>query len=370
MPKIKFIQVLKIGLILLIGVFIGCIFSFLIFPKFKNAIDLDNIYGKPLVEIDGKVWTSTSLPKDTAIEYYNLENNIFNAEKYFVSQVALRIALAKDAGKQKNTDRFPNIQELLKMYPVEDNEVKKYYDNLVQKEGVAVFSGQSYEKIKPQLKAQLTNQKSVDLASKKLHEMILSKRIKILLPPLLGPPINFDLSLFPSRGNQNAEITFINIYDYTDPNSREIENDLNEIVKKYSSKIKFISIGYPLFSTGLSAALARGSFCAKEQGDKQFWDFHNKIFLSKIPKYQGELNKTSSKKMDDKVIEFAKEVNINTVLFEACLNSNKANNYIQNVKSQLSYSNGFQGIPSFYLNRRPITYALNEIERSLQLKLK
>lgn len=258
----------------------------------------------------------------------------------------------------------------MKILPVEDNEAKRYYDSLVQKNGIAIFSGQSYDKIKQQLKSQLTNQKITELASKKLHELILSKKIKILLPPLSEPPANLDLSSYPSRGNQNAEITFVNIYDYTDPNSREIENDLKKIVKNYSSKIKFISVDYPLFPDGLSGAFAWGSFCAKKQGDKQFWAFHNQIIHSSVPKLEGNIDINSVKKMNDKVIEFAKVVNMDTAVFESCLNSIEANNYIRKVRNQLISSNGFQGVPSFYLNRKPISYSLNEIENILQSKLR
>lgn len=243
------------------GFFLGVIAAVVLFFKNtnENIIRNESYFGKPIIEVDGKKWTTLSLPKEAVFEYYNLQNNIYSAENNFASQAALRIALAKDQGKYIGIDNYPSLKELLDVQPVEDTEVKNYYDKHVSK------FGQSYDKVKNQLKQQLYNQKISEQSNNIVQDLIKNNRIKLLINNNEPSLFNIDMSGYPIRGNKDSDLVFLNIFDFVDPKSRVAENELREIYEKFSSKIKFISVIYPLYPSGLSGMLARVHFVQKHR---------------------------------------------------------------------------------------------------------
>lgn len=84
-------------LILFFSGLITGIFVNLIFQHFQNRHDTSrNILVKKIVKIEDKIWTSADLPNDLLIEYTNIENNIYSAQKRFADHLALKIILAKE----------------------------------------------------------------------------------------------------------------------------------------------------------------------------------------------------------------------------------------------------------------------------------
>ena len=72
MFKIKISKKIKYLFIFIFGGLFGVILNN-IFINFKKSNNNDSfqLFGKALVEVDGKVLSSTFLPKDSVFEYYN-----------------------------------------------------------------------------------------------------------------------------------------------------------------------------------------------------------------------------------------------------------------------------------------------------------
>ncbi|APJ03779.1 DsbA family protein [Silvanigrella aquatica] len=350
---------------LISGVFIGIILSifiFYIYNIFSNKNLKDQFLGKKLIEVNGKIWYGEALPNEALIDYYNLEGNIDHAEKEFASQIGLRIALANENGVTDFSKGIPSLNELIKIEPISEIELKKYYDFHLKKDGPIVFYGQSFDKIKEQLRFQLNNQKRTDIAEKKLQEYILSNKIKFLLPPFKGPPTDFNFALYPSRGNKNSYITFVNIYDYNDSKSIEVEKKLKNYIKNNSNQIKLISVNYPLVNDLNGSLFSRGEFCTKKIDENQFWNYHDRVFDS-IENYKNKLSYEKSEKI---LINIVKELNMNEEQFVKCLHSPDSVNYVQNLRNKLNSVRGFHEVPSFYVNQRPLSITLNEIDTTLK----
>lgn len=133
----------------------------------KKAVDLTSTLGKQFIVVDGKTWDSGVLPGDSAMDYFTLQSNIYNAEKNFAGQTAVRIALANDAGKKVTATDLPKIEELLPIANVSDEEAKKYYDKVVNQMGPGFFGNQPFEKIKTQLQMQMSQQKAGETIMRK-----------------------------------------------------------------------------------------------------------------------------------------------------------------------------------------------------------
>ncbi|APJ03373.1 DsbA family protein [Silvanigrella aquatica] len=361
--KLKLIKKIHV-LFLLIGMIIG-----FFIPKFiqhKSTLD-KSIFGEPLFELDGKVWFSNTLPQNMLFDYYGFEKNIYDAKREFLLKSALRIALAQDNGKMKE---LPPLQNLIEITPFDDALAKKYYDTAIRINGVQIFGGKSFDKVKNLIKMQLAYQKSNEIIDKKSGEMLSKNKIKILLPALIGPPLEMDLTLYPVRGNKKSEITVVDINDYANDKSRKNEIELKKIVKKYADKIKFVSVNFPQDNYGLSGYYEKNSFCAQEQGEEKFWTFRDKL-LDLISEDSKNLEKKSKEiitQLEYKpIIDIAKNSGLNINQLIKCVSSGEAQQHVQKVRSQFLALKGFQGTPSLYINNRPVSVQLDKVEEAFEL---
>lgn len=335
----------------------------------KKAVDISSAVGKPLITVDGKTWESASLPGDSGMDYFTLQNNIYNAEKNFAGQTAARIALANDAGKKVSATELPKIEELLPVVPVTDAEAKQYYDKVIAQMGASVFGGQSFDKIKGQLQMQMSQQKVGESVMRKIQELEAGGRIKILLTAPLSPPVKLDLTGYPIRGNKEANTVLVEVADYLCAHCRESEAVVEKIYKEFSSNVKFVNIAFPLNPQGLSGALARGAYCATKQGEKQFRDYHSQAFQVPFSKATPPVGAEPTKSFNDEAIKVAKEAKLDVASFETCITSNDANEYLNKVQNQFNSSTGFKGTPTFYLNGRLIEVNPQQLEATLKTAL-
>jgi protein-disulfide isomerase len=89
---------------------------------------------------------------------------------------------------------------------------------------------------------------------------------------------------------------------------------------------------------------AEASECAADQD--AFWEYHDKLFVSQSGENQGAFNK-------DNLKQFAADINLDTVAFNACLDSGK---YTQAVQEQTATANqlGVRSTPAFVINGVPV----------------
>jgi protein-disulfide isomerase len=359
---IFFIGGLLIGIIGTSGVMIS--------KNSKKAANLSEILGVPLVRVDGKVWGSRTLPGDAGMEYYHLEGNIYNAQKNFVNQTAVRIALAKDFGKTVSATELPKIEELFMVPPVEEAEVRSYYDKLVSQMGRGAFhQNQSFEKVKAELQEQMYKQKVSYALTQKLEELEAKGRVQFLFEPPVSPPIHLELEGFPARGNTQSSTVLVEVADYLCAHCREAEVVLNKIYQDFSSKVKFVSVAYPLSPQGLSGALVRGGFCAFQQGISKYYDYSEHAFQVPLSYMQPSQGQDPNTAFRDVTMGVAKLAKLNVEEFSKCASSHDADVYIQKIQKQFNASTGFQGTPTFYLNGRLIQVPLSRLEATLRATL-
>ncbi|MES2615252.1 MAG: thioredoxin domain-containing protein [Bdellovibrionota bacterium] len=329
-----------------------------------NKVQGEFVMGTPLVKVDGQVYTTANLPGDAAMEYYMLESNIFNAKQNFADQVAIRIALAKDAQKKVDTNSLPKLAELLSLKSVSDAEAKNYYDAVVAKMGKGVFGNQPFEKIKPKLEARMNQEKASKIVTTKVQELQSGGRIHFLLTPPVAPDVPLNVAGYPTRGNQNSTVTLVEVADYLCPHCREAEPVMENIYKEYKDKIKFVQVSFPLAAEGLSGALTRGAYCANKQD--QFWKYHSAAFQVPWEKSQAPAGQQPQTYFNNVAIDIAKNAGLEPKSFSTCLTSNSATEYIKSVQSAFDESKGFKGTPTFYLNNKMIQASPEQLESTLR----
>lgn len=172
-------------------------------------------------------------------------------------------------------------------------------------------------------------------------------------PLVAGSVVQVSSDDDPFLGQTNAPVTIIEFSDFQCPYCRALWRDaLPQIKSKYidTGKVKFVYRDFPLDIHPMAQATAEAGACANEQG--KFWQFHDKVFEEQDKQGQGTIRYGEA---DLKT--WAKEVGLNAVKFNGCLDSGK---YKQEVEKDLQdgIAAGVTGTPGSFINGRQLKGAL------------
>jgi protein-disulfide isomerase len=142
-------------------------------------------------------------------------------------------------------------------------------------------------------------------------------------------------------GNHDAPVTLVEFTDYQCPFCSRFHTDTYPQLKKDfidTGKVRFISRDLPLSIHKQAFPAARAARCAGEQN--KFWDMRH--VLSSNPKNLGEIE----------IGQYARNLGLDSVRFQACLESNKYDTDIRRDEAD-ARSIGIAGTPAFILGTSP-----------------
>ena len=156
----------------------------------------------------------------------------------------------------------------------------------------------------------------------------------------------FSLSIFtanssPFLGNENAPITLVEFGDYQCFFCNKFFHETEgAIIKNYveTGKVKIIFKDYTIIGPD-SISAAQATHCANDQG--KFWEYHDDLYDN----WDGENNGWASV---NKLKEFAKNLGLDSVMFDECLDSNKYENLVL-ASSTDAKTLGLSGTPGFFV---------------------
>ncbi len=161
------------------------------------------------------------------------------------------------------------------------------------------------------------------------------------------------------KGNADAPITIVEFSEFQCPFCKKFFDETYlQIVKDYvdTGKVKYVFRDFPLEFHPNAQKAAEAAECAGEQG--KYWEMHDALFTN-----QDKLDIVSLK-------SYAKELKLNTVKFDACLdNGDMAEEVKKDAVDGQSY--GVSGTPAFFINGKLISGAMpysafvTEIEAAL-----
>lgn len=149
-----------------------------------------------------------------------------------------------------------------------------------------------------------------------------------------------ELSSAPYWGNPQAKVVVVEFGDFECPYCLQEFPIIRQIMYKYQAQVKFIWRDFPISENHPQAIVsAKAAHCADEQG--KFWQMHDKLFIN-----QANLEVAALK-------EYAKQLNLDMVKFNQCLDSEKYKNQIT-----LDYAEGLKfgvpGTPTFFINGQKV----------------
>lgn len=143
------------------------------------------------------------------------------------------------------------------------------------------------------------------------------------------------------RGNKNAKVTLVEYSDYECPFCKTFHPTMQELMKTYGDKIRWVYRDYPLSFHQNAAKEAEASECIAELGgDDAFWKYTDAIFERTTSNGTGFAL--------DKLGPLAAELGVDQTAFQQCLDSGK---YTQHVTDQTAdgTTGGVSGTPSTFI---------------------
>jgi protein-disulfide isomerase len=299
----------------------------------------------PLFELDGQTYGENDLPSDVRAMAYEARSEEHERLEALLTQFALRLSLAREKDKTVKPDALPPLDQLLGATPPTEDEIKQLYEQ----NKARLPQGMTYEQVKPEIEKFVVSQKQQGAINEKLDALRSGGKLKMLLPEPQAPVVALDLKGFPAKGLASA--TLVEVSDYLCPHCQQSLPEVEATVKELGDKIKFVQVDYPLNPDGLSGQLARGGFCAQQQGDEAFWKYHEAAFKTAIDKGW----KTSDPTMPDPFADIATTAGagLDAAKLVACADSPEAKGFVSAAVDQFQKA-GVNGTPSFFLNGRKL----------------
>ncbi|HHP7235249.1 MAG TPA: thioredoxin domain-containing protein [Desulfobacterales bacterium] len=146
-----------------------------------------------------------------------------------------------------------------------------------------------------------------------------------------------DLSGSPSKGPENAPVKIAVFTDFQCPYCAKLAEMIDQVVDKYPEKVRVVFKNYPIRSHQYAEKAALAALAAERQG--KFWEFHDLLFAD-------------YRNLDDeKVREFARELNLDMEKFESDWSDPRLSAQIQTDTRQGSQA-GVRGTPTVFINGR------------------
>ncbi|MEK7065025.1 MAG: thioredoxin domain-containing protein, partial [Patescibacteria group bacterium] len=136
-------------------------------------------------------------------------------------------------------------------------------------------------------------------------------------------------------GAEKAQITIVEFVDFECAYSREAYSVIKSVTQKYNSVVRIVFKHLPSEQLNPDAEIAaNASACAKTQG--KFWEYHDLLFERK------KLDLTS-------LLDYARELKLNTDQFNLCLTENKFEKDIAQDMMDAAQL-GLKGTPTYIVN--------------------
>lgn len=154
-------------------------------------------------------------------------------------------------------------------------------------------------------------------------------------PPILDPPVKISIDGAPSMGPASARITLVEFSDFECPYCSKAIHAIADVLKAYPNDVRLVYKEYPLDMHPHARLAAEAALAANAQG--KFWQMHDKLFAN---------FRNLSR---DNMIEWAKELGLDTARFTADLDSGKYKAAVQKDVNE-GDALGIEGTPTVYVN--------------------
>lgn len=261
------------------------------------------------------------------------------SQRYEALRQGLEQMIAEELYAREAQARGTTVETLAKQ-EVEDKvsaptaeQIQQVYDGAKEEIG-----DQPLDSVRPRIVAFLREQQQAERNQAFVAELKQRYKPTVSLRP---PTVNVGDGGRPARGNAKAPVTIIEFADYECAFCRRSAATIDQVLKTYGDKIRFVWRDYPLPFHEHARPAAEAARCAEAQG--RFWEYHDKLFAGEDLAV-------------DRLKELATAVGLDRAKFDACLTQTPSTASIDKDIADGS-SAGVRGTPAFFINGRFISGA-------------
>jgi protein-disulfide isomerase len=292
--------------------------------------------------VAAKIGTVTITEQDL---HDGIESDIYEAEQklYDIKFNRLKtLVIEKLMKSDPKSKGMSNDQYMDKYITAKAKVSNKQIDAFIKEKKIPAQS------INPQIKERIKSYLLVEEKKKMIDSWLASKTkktpIEVYLDKPTRPSYKVEVADAPFAGGEKATVEVVEFSDFQCPFCARAAEILNQIKKKYGSKVKvaFKQFPLPFHSQAKTASVA--ALCANEQSTKFFWKMHDAMFADQ------------SKLAVEALKETAKKIGVNIKKFNECLDSNR---YLKQVDADIEQGKkvGVKSTPTFYVNGQQVTGA-------------
>ena len=178
------------------------------------------------------------------------------------------------------------------------------------------------------------------MGSEQVTEAVIKKFIEEFTPP-----VEFDLTKTPWKGDPNAPITIVEFADFECPHCALMGTILKDVIKERPKAIRVYFKQFPLPFHKMAPLASQATLAAHRQD--MFWPMHDIIFDN-----QSELS-------PEHFIRFAEQLGLNMMVFRADFASPEIQKQIESERNEGAKA-GLQGTPTLYFNGKVYSGEINK----------
>ncbi len=293
-----------------------------------------------LATVTGKTITAAMIDERLRPVIYKLRLNTYLIEKEALDQAIYNLLLLAEANRRNVApEELVRTEISEKTHQPTETEISKFYN-----ENKSSIQG-GLDAVRSQIVSYLQNQEQQKLESTLADKLRKQANIRMLIsePPALVQSISVDDD--PARGEANAPVTIVEFTDFQCPSCAAMQPILDEVLKSYGNKARFVVRDFPLLAHANARKAAEAANAANAQG--KFWEYALILF-----KHQNALEVPSLKK-------YASDLGLNRAVFDAALDSGK---YAAEVRHDIDDGEkyGIDSTPTIFINGTALTVLSTE----------
>lgn len=286
-------------------------------------------------QIGGTKITVEEVDKKAAGTLARIEFERYEARRQALDQMVSERLLDEAARARGVTrDALLDAEINAKVAAPTDQEVRATYEK-----HKAQLGGMAFEQVQERIRRSLHEQ-AIQARAAEFHEA-LKKDTPVTI--LLEEP-RAEVAVpagAPSQGPQDAKVTIVEFLDYQCPYCHRAQQSVDEVLKMYQGKVRFVHRDYML-GKPRSMAAARAARCAGEQG--KFWEYHRGLLVQ-----AGDMG-------DADLLGRATSLGLDGPKFQSCAATDRHDADIHGA-TEAGTELGVSGTPTFFINGRRLVGA-------------
>ncbi len=301
--------------------------------------------GKPGVaaKIGGVEISDEELVGEAKQEFFELKKREYDLKMERLNRILEDKLIGAEAKKANMpTDQYIEKKVIGKI-TIGDSEYKQFVkDRKIPEEQL-----KQHPEYKQRITQFLEGQKKQDKVQEYLAKLTKSSPVEVYFKKPEMERVKVEVSdSDATKGKKGAKVQIVEFSDFQCPYCSRGADAVNELAKKYGSKVSITFKHYPLPFHPNAKPAAEVALCVKKLGgDDKFWKYHDVVFKNQ-------------EKMDaESLLKYAKDVGADQAKTKECVDKGE---FKAQIEKDMEYGNkiGVRSTPTFFINGQLVAGAL------------